>query len=219
MSKTPEPAARDEREADLSRRSFLKGAGGAAAGAAFVQGAQATQEAAVADPEAGVRILSGATEIEMSVNGEARKVTVEPRTTLLSVLRTRLEPALTGTKEVCDNGNCGACTVLVDGKPVYSCLQLAVTVQGRPVTTIEGFGKPDQLSAVQEAFCANDGLMCGFCTPGFVVATEAALAKHSNPDADTIRHELAGNLCRCGTYDGVFKAVAEASAVRRGGAK
>ena len=219
MSKTPEQVQRDQRDADLSRRSFLKGAGGAAAGAAFAQGAQAAQEAAVAEPETGVQVLSGATEIELSINGEARRLTVEPRTTLLSALRSRLEPAMTGTKEVCDSGNCGACTVLVEGKPVYSCMQLAVTVQGKPVTTVEGFGKPDQMSAVQEAFCNNDALMCGFCTPGFVVATEAVLAKHPDPDAETIRHELAGNICRCGTYDGVFKAVQEASATRRGGAK
>jgi xanthine dehydrogenase YagT iron-sulfur-binding subunit len=150
--------------------------------------------------------LSGEVQIKLAVNGTEHELTVEPRTTLLSALRHRTAPPLTGTKEVCDRGNCGACTVLIDGRPVYSCLQLACTLEGRAITTVEGLGAPESMSAVQQAFCDKDGLMCGFCTPGFVVATTACLAKHPRADREIITRELAGNLCRCGTYPHVFDA-------------
>ena len=184
----------------------MKGAGGAAAGSLFAKGVAEAQQAE-ASPERADAPLSGTAEITLSINGEQRTVSVEPRTTLLSALRHRLEPALTGAKEVCDNGNCGACTVLVDGRPRYACLQLAVTLVGHEITTVEGLGSPEAMSPVQEAFCEHDASMCGFCTPGFVVASTACLAKHPSADLETIKDELGGNLCRCGTYPHVFSAV------------
>jgi xanthine dehydrogenase YagT iron-sulfur-binding subunit len=203
----------------LTRRSFLKGAGGAAAAtgalaahAAASAAATATgQEAAAAE---GAATTTGMTEIELMINGQARKVTVEPRTTLLSALRTRLEPALTGTKEVCDMGSCGACTIVVDGKPAYSCLTLAVQCQGKEVTTVEGFGSSEALSDVQDAFCEKDGLMCGFCTPGFIVATHVALDRKPDASLDELKYELSGNFCRCGTYPHIFDAAKAVQASR-----
>ncbi|MDB2575842.1 (2Fe-2S)-binding protein [Planctomycetota bacterium] len=153
-----------------------------------------------------VEALRGASELEISVNGKLRTVEVEPRTTLLQALRTHMEPPLTGTKEVCGMGSCGACTVLIDGQPAYSCLTLAATCAGRPITTVEGFGSPDAMSDVQQAFCDKDGMMCGFCTPGFVVATHAALERAPEADLDELKYQLSGNLCRCGTYPHVFEA-------------
>ncbi len=211
--------ADDPRPADpeatpgLSRRSFLKGAGGAAAasGVLAAQASAARQDAAAAQ---GAATLSGATEIELTVNGQSKKVTVEPRTTLLSALRDRMEPALTGAKLVCDMGSCGACSVIVDGKPQYSCMTLAAQCQGKAITTVEGFGSPDAMSDVQDAFCEKDGLMCGFCTPGFIVATHAALDRKPDATLDELKYELSGNLCRCGTYPHIFEAAKAVQASR-----
>ncbi len=176
------------------------------------------QGAVQATPQEGrAATLSGTVELELTINGQAKKVTCEPRTTLLSALRDRVEPALTGAKPVCDMGSCGACTVMVDGKPTYSCLTLAVQCKGKEVTTVEGFGTPENMSDVQEAFCAKDGMMCGFCTPGFVVATHACLDRNPDADLDEIKFELSGNLCRCGTYPHVFDAVQAAQAARKAG--
>ncbi len=208
------PEGRDPR-ADghaLSRRSFLKGAGGVAA-AGGVLSAQA--EAAEAAPA--VQTLSGTVEVALQINGQERSLRCEPRTTLLSALRDRLEPALTGAKQVCDMGSCGACTVMIDGKPAYSCLTLAVQCRGKEVTTVEGLGSPDAMSDVQQAFCEKDGMMCGFCTPGFVVATHAALDRNPEADLDELKYELSGNLCRCGTYPHVFDAAQAAQSARNGG--
>ncbi|TAJ15844.1 MAG: (2Fe-2S)-binding protein [Planctomycetota bacterium] len=202
----------------LSRRRFLRtvgaasavgAAGGGVLGAAVVAGAAAQAQPRTAEPDK----LAGELEIELDVNGAKQKCMVEPRTTLLSALRDRLEPALTGTKLVCDNGNCGACTVLVDGEPVYACLTLAVRARGRKVTTIEGVAKDGELSALQQSFCEHDALMCGFCTPGFVMSISACLAKKPGASLDEIKHACAGNLCRCGTYPHIFDA---ALAVARG---
>ena len=203
----------------LSRRSFLKGAGGAAAATSFAAQAVGGQDGAV--PE-GAATLSGTSEVKLTVNGESRAVLVEPRTTLLSALRDRMEPALTGTKLVCDMGSCGACTVVVDGQPVYSCMTLAARCEGKAITTIEGFGSPDKMSDVQDAFCEKDGLMCGFCTPGFVVATHVALDRKPDASLDELKYELSGNLCRCGTYPHIFEAakvVQESRAAAGNGAK
>jgi xanthine dehydrogenase YagT iron-sulfur-binding subunit len=211
-----------EEAADLSRRRFLRGASGAAAGGvlgpALLGGcassdtatpastSAATSAAPVAPRSATPAELSGVVDVELSVNGVARKLKVEPRTTLLDALRTRLEPALTGTKSVCERGNCGACTVLVDGEPRYACLQLACDLAGKKITTIEGLGTPAQMSVVQQEFVAHDGSMCGFCTPGFVVAITACLQKDAGASENAIRRACAGNLCRCGTQPQVFEA-------------
>jgi aerobic-type carbon monoxide dehydrogenase small subunit (CoxS/CutS family) len=198
----------------LSRRRFLRNAGGVAAGGVLAHGLLAAAEAAprAAGPEG--ETLEGEIEIELSINGEMRKLKCEPRTTLLSALRHRCEPALTGTKEVCDRGNCGACTVHVDGRPALACLLLAADLRGRKITTIEGLGSPEKLNALQQSFWTHDGQMCGFCTPGFVMAIQACLDRQPKASLDEIKRACAGNVCRCGTYPAVFEA---ALAVARGG--
>jgi xanthine dehydrogenase YagT iron-sulfur-binding subunit len=208
----PEEIPMADEPLEPTRRTFLATAGAVAATGALREAA-AAGEAQATDPKR----LAGEVQIRLRVNGQERSLTVEPRTTLLSALRYRMEPPLTGAKEVCLRGNCGACTVLVDGRPAYSCLQLACTLEGREITTVEGLGTTDDLSPVQEAFCQEDALMCGFCTPGFVVATTACLAKHPDADGETIRAELAGNVCRCGTYPHIFEAAERARDARGGG--
>jgi len=212
------PPEESEDPLTVSRRAFLKGAGGVLAAGGLLAAPPAGARG-VAPRADGPEALAGACEIELDVNGEARRLLVEPRTTLLSALRTRLDPPLTGSKEVCDRGNCGACTVLVDGRPVYACLQLAADLRGRKIRTVEGLGTPEALSPVQQAFCDKDALMCGFCTPGFVVATTACLERHPDADLARIRRELSGNLCRCGTYPHVFDAALAARATLQGGAR
>jgi aerobic-type carbon monoxide dehydrogenase small subunit (CoxS/CutS family) len=227
--------SRGRETSNLSRRALLKGAGIAAAGGMVSDAARAAAEAWRAQPAS----MSGEVEIELSINGATQRVKVEPRTTLLNALRNHCTPPLTGTKLVCDAGSCGACTVHLDGKPVYACMQLAVNCTGRAITTIEGLapttaagGSPrsmlvehlpgaDQLGDVQRAFCERDASMCGFCTPGFVMSITAALAKKPDATLDEIKHACSGNLCRCGTYPRVFEAALEAGrAIRaRKGAK
>jgi aerobic-type carbon monoxide dehydrogenase small subunit (CoxS/CutS family) len=126
-------------------------------------------------------------------------------------MRDRLDPGVTGPKLVCDVGTCGACTVLMDGKPVYSCLVLAVDAVGKKLTTVEGLGTPENLNEVQKAFVEHDGLMCGFCTPGFVTTISAYLKKNSTPTLDQVREACKGNFCRCGTYPRVFEAALAAA--------
>ena len=147
--------------------------------------------------------------ITLKVNGQNRKLSVEPRVTLLDALRNRLD--LTGAKKVCDRGTCGACTVIVDGHPVYSCSMLAVEAEGRDITTVEGIGTPTKLNEVQRAFVKHDAQQCGFCTPGFIAASTAFVRKHPNATVDEVRAELGGNLCRCGTYAGMILAVVDAA--------
>ncbi|HSD45192.1 MAG TPA: (2Fe-2S)-binding protein [Pyrinomonadaceae bacterium] len=195
---------------DPGRRKFLKGVGIAGAGAAIADGlwneAEA-KEAANASPQT----VSGATKVTLDVNGQKRTVEVEPRTTLLNALRNHLEPAVTGPKLVCDMGTCGACTVLLDGKPVYSCLVLAVDATKKKITTVEGLGSPEKPNAVQAAFVEHDALMCGFCTPGFVTTISAYLKKNPNPSLEEVREACKGNFCRCGTYPRVFEAALAAA--------
>jgi carbon-monoxide dehydrogenase small subunit len=154
----------------------------------------------------------------MVVNGEAREATVEPRLTLADFLRERCH--LTGTHLGCEHGVCGACTVLVDGAAVRSCLMLAVQAEGAAITTIEGIGRADgELSDVQEAFREAHGLQCGFCTPGFVVSVTAFLRDHPQPTDREIREALSGNLCRCTGYQGIVNAVRLAADRGRTGAR
>lgn len=149
------------------------------------------------------------------VNGVPTEFLCEPRQTLLEVLRNTLE--LTGTKEGCSNGNCGACTVLMNGRPVVSCLVLAVEAEGADLRTIEGIACGSHLDEVQQAFLEGAALQCGICTPGIIVQTEALLAENSNPTEEQIRFHLAGNLCRCTGYDKIVRAVQAAAEKRRTG--
>jgi len=149
--------------------------------------------------------------IETTINGAPMAWANASHKTLLNALRNHLEPAVTGPKLVCDMGSCGACTVLMDGKNVYSCLVLAVDAVGKKLTTVEGFGTPEKMSAVQAAFVEHDGLMCGFCTPGFVTTISAYLKKNANPTLDEVREACKGNFCRCGTYPRVFEAALAAA--------
>ena len=211
MSDEHEPKKKTDRH-DPSRRKFLKGVGVAGAGAALVDHIIAPDTAAITKKSivAG-QPVNGSVDIVLDVNGARRNVNVEPRTTLLNALRNHLEPAVTGPKLVCDMGSCGACTVLMDGKNVYSCLVLAVDAVGKKLTTVEGFGTPEKMSAVQAAFVEHDGLMCGFCTPGFVTTISAYLKKNANPTLDEVREACKGNFCRCGTYPRVFEAALAAA--------
>jgi xanthine dehydrogenase YagT iron-sulfur-binding subunit len=149
----------------------------------------------------------GKVPMEFAINGKSYKADLEPRVTLLDALRDDFE--LTGAKRVCDRGECGACTVLLDDKPVYSCSMLAIEAQHKKITTVESFMQEGKLHPVQQAFVENDASQCGFCTPGFIVACKAFLDKNPRPTADEIRRGLAGNLCRCGTYAGIRSAVAQ----------
>ena len=197
---------------DPSRRKFLKGVGVAGAGAALADHLLATNTAAdTPEPDAAGAPVSGSVNIALDINGQKRNVTVEPRTTLLSSMRDRLDPAITGPKLVCDMGTCGACTVIMDGKPVYSCLVLAVDAVGKKLTTVEGLGSPENMNEVQKAFVERDALMCGFCTPGFVTTVSAYLKRNSNPTLDDVREACKGNFCRCGTYPRVFEAALAAA--------
>jgi xanthine dehydrogenase YagT iron-sulfur-binding subunit len=200
MSKPPDPEPEDG-GSTVSRRTFLKTAGVGAAASGLLQGTAEPAGATVLGPDA--------VPLNLRVNGVAKTVTVEPRVTLLSALRNHLD--LTGAKQVCDRGGCGACTVLLDGEIVCSCLMLAADAVGHEITTVEGLGTPEKMSAVQAAFVECDALQCGFCTPGFVVSSTALLKKNPSPNLDQVKDGLAGNLCRCGTYARVFEAVQKAA--------
>ena len=193
-----------------SRRDFLRGSGIAAATAVLTGPANAALDEAHAEELAQAeakKVLKGDVAITLKVNGQDRPCTVEPRSTLLDVLRNRLD--VTGPKRVCDRASCGACTTIVDGLMVYSCTTLAVSCQGKTVQTLESFDTGP--GSVPEAFVANDGLMCGYCTPGFVTACKALLDKNPNPTQEEIRKGLDGNICRCGTYVGVLNAAMAAA--------
>jgi aerobic-type carbon monoxide dehydrogenase small subunit (CoxS/CutS family) len=189
----------------VTRRDILRGAGAAA-----ILGTVARADGPEGSAPKGItRAGPEATRIPFTLNGEAAVLDVEPRVTLLDALRDHLD--LTGTKRICDHGACGGCTVWLDGKPVNSCLVLAVDVAGRDVTTIEGLAKGEELHPVQAAFVKHDAAMCGFCTPGMVMSCAALLSATKNPTDEQIRRAVAGNLCRCGTYPHVFTATKEAA--------
>jgi xanthine dehydrogenase YagT iron-sulfur-binding subunit len=196
----------------VSRREFLKGAG--------VTGlASAVTAAGVAETEAqtGPRVLGpGDVPVSLMVNGKRLELKIEPRETLLDAVRNRAD--LTGNKRVCDRGSCGACTMIVDWRTVYSCSTLAIEVQGKQIRTVDGLANGATLHPVQQAFCDVDALMCGFCTPGFVVATVALLEKHPNATPEQMRKGLDGNICRCGTFVRILEAAnaAKAKGVTRG---
>lgn len=208
-----EPARRNGREG-VSRRDFIKGTG-----AAVSAGAVLTAELFAA-PQAGSAVAGpGAVPFELRINGTTHRVTLEPRVTLLDALRDHLD--LTGAKRVCDRATCGACTVLLDGAPVYACTVLAIDAAGRDITTIEGYVADPATHPLVQAFVEHDAQQCGFCTPGFVMAAAGYLARNPSPTEADVAHALGGNLCRCGTYVGVRKAVADAASKLRaaGGAR
>jgi xanthine dehydrogenase YagT iron-sulfur-binding subunit len=149
----------------------------------------------------------GKVPMEFSINGKPYKAELEPRVTFLDALRDQFE--LTGAKRVCDRAECGACTVLMDNKTVYACSVLAIEAQRKAVTTIESLMEEGKLHPIQQAFIDNDASQCGFCTPGFIVSCKSFLDIHPRPTAEDIRRGLSGNLCRCGTYEGIRKAIAQ----------
>src|SRR5579871_474993 len=188
----------------VSRRDFLKITGVSAAVPLV------SQVSALALAEEGVATQGpGKVPVSLNVNGKKLNASLEPRVTLLDALRDQFE--LTGAKRVCDRGTCGACTVLLDDKAVYSCSVLAIDAQNHQIMTVEGLGEPGKLHPIQQAFVDNDAQQCGFCTPGFVVATKAFLDQHPNPTPEQIKHGLGGNFCRCGTYAGMRAAVMQAA--------
>jgi aerobic-type carbon monoxide dehydrogenase small subunit (CoxS/CutS family) len=201
------------KKAGVSRRSFLKGVGatsvaGTVLGASAAESVEAAEDASPVGP--------GVVDITLNINGQDRRLSVEPRTTLLDALRDRLD--LTGSKKVCDRGTCGACTVMLDGRPIYACTMLAIAAQGNKITTIEGLGSPEKLSAMQAAFVEHDAQQCGFCTPGFVVVCSSLLEQTPDPSPEQLEAGLGGNLCRCGTYAGIRAAVLDVARSMKGDA-
>jgi xanthine dehydrogenase YagT iron-sulfur-binding subunit len=188
----------------VSRRDFLR-ISGISVAIPLVAGPKVVLAAGQEIPVHG----PGKVAMEFAINGETYKASLEPRVTLLDTLRDQFD--LTGAKRVCDRGECGACTVLMDNKPVYACSVLAIEAQHKAITTVESLLRQGKLHPIQQAFVDNDASQCGFCTPGFVVACKAFLDKYPQPTPEDIRHGLSGNLCRCGTYDGIRKAIAQAA--------
>jgi xanthine dehydrogenase YagT iron-sulfur-binding subunit len=189
----------------LSRRQFLKGSGVAAATTALT-GTPVFSPAAEDKAEEIQGFGPGPVQVQLTVNGQPMETKIEPRVTLLDALRNHLD--VTGCKRVCDRGTCGACTVMLDGKPVYSCTTLALEARGRNVQTAESLGTPGKLDAVPAAFVEFDAQQCGFCTPGFIMALRAALDKNPKATAEEVERGLCGNICRCGTYEQMRHAVA-----------
>lgn len=196
MAKEKKP---DKPRSGVSRREFFRGSAAGALSAGLLSGALAAQET-------GTRVQGpGKVFFDLNINGSTHRVHLEPRITLLDALRNHLD--LTGAKKVCDRGTCGACTVLMDGKPVYACSVLAIDAQGASIETVESLGTPENLHPIQAAFVEHDAQQCGFCTPGFVVACKAFLDRNPRPTIKEIERGLGGNLCRCGTYAGIKAAL------------
>jgi xanthine dehydrogenase YagT iron-sulfur-binding subunit len=195
---------------NFSRRTFLKTAGVGSLATAVTSVGSAEVEA-----QTGPAVIGpGEVPVTLMVNGKRLDLRIEPRVTLLNAIRNRAD--MTGNKRVCDRGACGACTMIVDGRTVYSCSTLAIEVQGKQIRTVDGLASGHTLHPVQQAFCDTDGLMCGFCTPGFVMATVALLDKTPNPTIEQAKKGLDGNICRCGTFVRIMEAALKAKGVARG---
>jgi xanthine dehydrogenase YagT iron-sulfur-binding subunit len=194
--------AKVEESSGVSRRDFLK-ISTISAAAVPILGTKVVQ--AAGQP---VKVYGpGKVPVELTINGQKHTLQLEPRVTLLDALRDQLE--ITGAKRVCDRGECGTCTVLLDNRAVYACSVLAIEAQGKAITTVEALMQGETLHPIQQAFVDNDASQCGFCTPGFVVAFKAFLDQYPNASPEEIRHGLSGNLCRCGTYHGIQLAIAQ----------
>ena len=192
----------------------MKSAGVSGLATAVTSAAVQTDAAAQAGPGPAA-VGPGDVPVSLTVNGKRLDLKIEPRVTLLDAVRNRAD--LTGNKRVCDRGTCGACTMIVDGRAVYSCSTLAIEVQGKQVRTVDGLAAANgTMHPVQQAFCDVDALMCGFCTPGFVVATVALLEKQPNATRDQLAKGLDGNICRCGTFVRIMEAAQKAQGVMRG---
>ncbi len=198
---------------EVSRRDFIKGFGGGALGAAVAPKLLTPGALSVQTGSGEVAVYSKK-QVSLTVNGKPVSLVVNANETLLDVMRDRLN--LTGAKRICDRGECGGCTVLLNGKPVYACMFLAIRAHGSQITTIEGLASEANLHPVQQAFIDKDGYQCGFCTPGVIMTTAAFLSRNPDPTRHQIQHALSGNLCRCGNYQKIFDAVAEAARKVRG---
>jgi xanthine dehydrogenase YagT iron-sulfur-binding subunit len=203
----PDQAPSSRERSAFNRRDFLKGSGAAVAATSLVE---AQREARAAEE----KVVAGATKLTLNVNGKDVEVSVEPRTTLLEVLRYQLN--LTGAKDLEDVSVDGADTVMIDGKATYAGTVLALQAKGKKIRTVESLRSSDKLDPVVSCFVKHDAMQCGYCTPGFVVATRAFLDKHPNATLEEIRAGLGGNICRCGTYDGITKCNLELA--QKGGA-
>jgi xanthine dehydrogenase YagT iron-sulfur-binding subunit len=201
---SPTDDPKRKKKSAFSRRGFLQGLG---AGTGVLSTGILSEQEAAAAPAA----VSGPGDVSITldINGRQMKATVEPRTTLLDTLRNHLD--MTGAKRVCDRGTCGACTVIVDKKVMYACSILAVDAVGKKIETIEGLAPEGKLHPVSQAFWDNDAQQCGYCTPGFVMAAKGFLDHNPNPTYEQVKTGLGGNICRCGTYVGVRKAVLQAA--------
>jgi xanthine dehydrogenase YagT iron-sulfur-binding subunit len=196
----------------LSRRRFIQGIGASVVSGAVLPGTLTAEPAAKKEAEAPPH--KHLIPVSLKVNGNAVNVLVEARTTLVELLRDKLK--LTGTKVMCNHGECGSCTVLMNGEAVYSCHTLAVDAAGKQVVTVEGLMKGEKLHPIQEAFVEHDGLQCGFCTPGQVMAAQALLLKNPKPTAEQVKEGMSGNLCRCGAYPNILKSVIAAAEKAKG---
>ncbi len=190
----------------VSRRGFFTAVGAGAIGAASLGRAQAPPGAPAAP--AGEQVS-----VKLRINGRTHRLLAEPRWTLLFVLREKL--GLTGTKVGCERGECGACTVLIDGTPRYACMMLALDAEGSEITTLEGLMRGEELGPVQKAFLEEDAFQCGYCTPGQIMAAEGLLRTVSQPTVNQVREAMSGNLCRCGNYTHIVKAVQKAGELKR----
>ena len=200
----------DEGRGGMSRRGFLTTVGAGTAGIAVLGGLSSPAPAGAETMEA-----EQTSKLKLQVNGLDYELLVEPRWTLLFVLREKL--GLAGTKAGCERGECGACTVLIDGAPKYSCLMLAVEAEGREIATVEGLMNGEELGPTQQAFLEHDAYQCGYCTPGQIMAVEGLLRSVPEPGLDEIRHGVSGNLCRCGAYKHIFDAAAKAAVLKKKG--
>ena len=201
-----------EKKKGVSRRDFLKGIGGGAIGTAVISTGLLEPKEAAAYPTESVGAARGRSTISLKVNGKAYRLEVEHRQTLAEILRDQL--GFTGTKIGCDRGECGACTVIVGDRNIYSCSQLAVWMNGKEILTVEGLAKGDKLDPLQEAFIEHDGPQCGFCTSGQIMSGKALLMRNANPTEAQVRRALSGNLCRCGNYTREVASVLAAAKAR-----